>query len=169
MRDYTFWKSARKMKKLRLSSRVRRAFQGSSRGFTLIEVVVAIGLMGIIAISVLGALSTASMALLTADQQATAESLARSQMEYVKNQIYNSTQPGGEATYEEIAPIPDGYSVCSVNRGGEIVSDVIGVPWDSENNTAVYQDNGLQKIELVIKNSGKVLNTLEGYKRNPEA
>jgi prepilin-type N-terminal cleavage/methylation domain-containing protein len=157
------------MKRVRLSSQVRKAFQGSSRGFTLIEVVVAIGLMGIIAISVLGALSTASMALLTADQHATAESLARSQMEFVKNWGYSYNSTSHQGTYPEIPNIPDGYSICSVNRDGEIVNDVIGIPWDSENNTAVTNDNGLQKIELVIKNSGKVLNTLEGYKRNPEA
>jgi prepilin-type N-terminal cleavage/methylation domain-containing protein len=150
------------MKRVRLCNRLREAFQGRSRGFTLVEVLVAIALMATIAVAVLGALSTASLALITADKQATADSLARSQMEYVKNQDYNSTQPGGEAIYEEIAPIPDGYSICSVNRDGEIVSGVIGIP--CENGTAVNQDNGLQRIELVIENSGKVVNTLEGYK-----
>jgi prepilin-type N-terminal cleavage/methylation domain-containing protein len=154
------------MKKLRLSSQVRKAFQGRSRGFTLIEVLIAIALMGTIAITVLSALSTASLALITADKRATAESLARSQMEYVKNQIYEEVPHAGEATYDEITPIPDGYSICSVNRDDEIVNDVIGVPWDSEDNEPVDEDNGLQRIKLVIKRYDKVVITLEGYKRN---
>ena len=73
------------MKRVRLSSKVRKAFQGSSRGFTLIEVLIALALMGIIAIAFLSGLSTSSMALIIADEHATAESLARSQMAYVKN------------------------------------------------------------------------------------
>ena len=67
------------MKKLRLDSKIRKACQGSSRGFTMIEVVIAIALIGIIGVAVLNALSTASMALIIADERATAESLARSQ------------------------------------------------------------------------------------------
>jgi prepilin-type N-terminal cleavage/methylation domain-containing protein len=157
------------MKRVRLSSQVRKAFPGRSRGFTLIEVLIALALMGTIAIAVLSALSTASMALITADSHATAESLARSQMEFVKNQDYDPTDPGGEVTYTKIPSIPDGYTIGSFNRDDEIVEDVIGVPWDSGNYTAVYVDAGLQRIKLVIKNSGKVVITLEGYKRNPEA
>jgi prepilin-type N-terminal cleavage/methylation domain-containing protein len=36
------------MKKLRLNSQVKKAFKGSSRGFTLIELVIVIGLTGLI-------------------------------------------------------------------------------------------------------------------------
>jgi prepilin-type N-terminal cleavage/methylation domain-containing protein len=157
------------MKKLRLSSQVRKAFQGRSRGFTLIEVLIALALMGTIAITILSALSTASLALITADKRATAESLARSQMEFAKNQGYEEAPDDGEATYNEITPIPDGYTICSVNRAGGTVNGVIGIPWDSEDNEPVEEDDGLQKIELVIKHNDKVVITLEGYKRNPEA
>ena len=158
------------MKRVRLSSQVGKALRGSSRGFSLIEVLVAIALMGTIAIAILSALSTASLALFTADKRATADSLARSQMEYVKNQDYADAEEG-DPIYDEIIPIPDGYTICSVNRDGVIVNVVIGVPWDSEDNKPnepADEDDGLQRIKLVIKNSGKAVITLEGYKRKPE-
>ena len=153
------------MKRIRLSSEVRKAFQGSSRGFSLIEVLIALALVGIIAIAFLSGLSTASMALIIADERATAESLARSQMEFVKNQGYEPAEPGGVATYDEIPGIPDGYTIWSVNRGGnETVEDVLGIPWNSGNNTAVNIDVGLQRIKLVIKHDDKAVITMEGYK-----
>ena len=181
----------RKMKKLRLNSQVRKAFQGNSRGFSLVEIVIAIALLGVIAVAILGSLSYASTVLIIADSRATAESLAKSQMEYVKSQGYNSTQPGGIATYPKIPDedIPVGYIICSVNRDGQTVNcggsdGVIGIPWDSGNdsgnNTAVNIDNGLQKIRLIISydilrynistHGSEVVQeqfTLEGYKREP--
>ena len=167
------------MKKLRLNNRVRKAFQGSSRGFSLIEVSIAIALIGILAVAIMGALSYASTVLIMTDRQATAESLAKSQMEYVKNQEYIPAEDGGVATYKsitEITSIPGGYAIGSYNRTGEEpVVDVVGIPWSSGNNTDVYYDNGLQKIELVVsyyivRSDRKVVEeqfTLEGYKRQP--
>jgi len=164
------------MKKLKSSSRVRKAFRDSSRGFSLIEVSIAIALIGVIAIAILGALSYASTVLIITDRQATAESLAKSQMEYVKNQEYDLAENGGVATYEEISSIsiPVGYSIWSVNRTGE-GPNVVGIPWNSGNNTAAYEDNGLQKITVVVKYEivrpeNKVVEEqfiLEGYKRKP--
>jgi len=87
---------------IRLNNRVRKAFQGRSRGFTLIEVVIAIAFVGVIAIAFLSALSTASTLLIVADERATAESLARSQMEYVKNQPKSTTyEPSIPPAYEQ--------------------------------------------------------------------
>jgi len=157
-----------KMKKLRLTSKARKAFRGGSRGFSMLEVVIAIALLGIIAVSVLSALQTAALALISADQRATSESIARSQMEYVKVQGYEEAPNGGEVTYEKIEINPDespGYTIWSVNRDDEVVADVIGVPWDSGNSTAMYQDKGLQRIKVVIKHDDKVLATLEDFKR----
>ena len=163
------------MKRVRLNSKVRKAFQGSSRGFSLIEVAIAIALIGVLAVAILGALSYASTVLIITDRQATAESLAKSQMEYVKNQGYEPAENGGVATYEEITGIPDGYAIWSVNRDEEPVGDVVGIPWNSGNNTAAYEDNGLQKITVIVKYEilrpeNKIVVeqfTLEGYKRKP--
>jgi len=163
------------MKKLRLSSKVRRAFQGSSRGFSLIEVAIAIALIGILAVAIMGALSYASTVLIMTDRQATAESLAKSQMEYIKNKDYIPAEPGDVGTYDEIPGIPDAYTIWSFNRTGEIVEGVIGIPWNSGNNTAAPEDSGLQKITVIIcydivRPDRKVVEEqfiLEGYKRQP--
>lgn len=114
----------------------------NEKGFGLIEVVIALLLLGIIGVALLSGLATASKALVIADERATAESLARSQMEYVKNQPY-------AASYS--APIPQdyvdaGYSVPPIDV------DVI--------------KGGLQKITITIEHQGKQVITLEGYKAN---
>jgi len=134
------------MKRVRLSSKVRKAFQGSSRGIGLIEVLIAMALLGIIAITFLSALSTASVALAIADRRATAESLARSEMEDVKNQDYEFDNP---QSYEH----PDAESI---DHPGYFIS-VSAEPLHNP-------DDGIQKITVTVSRDGKVVFTLEGYK-----
>ena len=143
----------------------------NDKGFSLIEVTIALGLLGIIAIAVLGGLATASNTLAIADERTTAESLARSQMEYVKNQSYITAadyDPGvpgsGEVTYQKITGIPAGYTIWGVDRADATVTDIIGVPWDSQNNQPVTTDVGLQRIKVIIQHHGKDVITLEDYK-----
>ena len=150
------------------------------KGFGLVEVLMALVLLGIIAIAFLGALATGSKALFIADERATAESLARSQMEYVKNldyiiaTAYNPGPPpsGGEAIYVNAKiSVPSGYEIRSINRaGGEDTStNIIGVPWNGQltpppEGQAVDTDAGLQRIKLVIYHLDKNLFELADYK-----
>jgi len=159
----------RKMKKVRLSNKIRKTLRGSSRGVTLIEVLVALALFAIIGIAFAGGLGTASRAVLIGDIRTNAESLARTQMEYIKELDYQEAPSGGVYNYTKIADIPERYSVWSVNRDGEIVNGdafdpIIAIPWDSGLNEAADTDDGLQKITLVIKHEGTYVITLEGYK-----
>jgi prepilin-type N-terminal cleavage/methylation domain-containing protein len=152
----------RRMKRVKLNSQVKKTFQGSSRGFVLLEVLIAIAILGIIAVTFLGALSTTSKTVIVADERTTAESLARRQIEDVKNQIYNSAPDGGVATYSKIANIPAGYSIWSIASTTSTVvisANIVGIPWDSQNNRAAGQDAGLQKIALVIEHNGKMIYT----------
>jgi prepilin-type N-terminal cleavage/methylation domain-containing protein len=152
----------------------------SEKGFSLVEVIIAIALIGIIAVAFLGALATGSRAIFIADERATAESLARTQMEYVKNQDYvyaadyDPGVPGsGEVIYEKIdeSEIPEGYTIMSIDRDGDAVENIIGVPWDPDPqiNQALSVDAGLQKITVLVYHlyagdPNDYLVMLEGYK-----
>ena len=137
------------MKRVRLSSKIRKACQGSSNGFSLIEVLITLALVGIIAIAFLSALATASMALITADERATAESLARSQMEHVKNQPYDFDDP---QSYEQ-------DNVESTDQPGYFIS-VSAEPLHDP-------DDGIQKITVTVSRDDEEVITLENYKRAP--
>ena len=139
------------MKRVRLSSQLRKACQGSSRGLSLIEVLIAVALMGIIAIAVLSALATASAALIVADERATAESLARSQLEYVKNQPYDDINDPPQ--YILLSEIPDGYDIA------------INATRLDPNEDGTENDDGIQEITVTVKRDGDEIITLEGYKR----
>lgn len=158
-----------KMKKARLTSKLGRATQDHSHGFTLIEVLIALALFAIIGIVFAGGLSTASRASTIADIRTRAESLARTQMESIKEQQYSRAPTGGVGNYTKI-DAPADYLICSFSRTSppsvncEPSDLVLGVPWDSESNNATDNDNNLQKITLVIKHEGREIITLEGYK-----
>jgi len=158
------------MKKVTLTSQARKVFRGSSRGFTLVEVLITIALIGAIAVAFFSFMSAATSALIHADERTIAESLARSQMEYVKNQGYiNATSPTWQVTYQRLPGIPIGYSICSIdwttnqtsNCGATPNMSIVAIALNS-----TTSDSGLQRIKLVIKHDDKEVVTLEGYKRS---
>ena len=132
-------------------------------GFTLIEVIVAMGIMAAVIIIFLIAIATTGKALLIAQERTTAESIGRSQMEYIKEQGY-STGNYSEINLTDYAS----YSIWSVSGwdgGGNAVlgEDIVGIEWDMDNNTAASGETGLQRVILVIKHIDKEILTLEGY------
>jgi len=124
----------------------RRILIKNERGFSLIEVLIALAILGLVAVAFLSGLTTASRALIIADERTTAESLAKSQMEYVKNIDYVD-----EATSYPAASIPQehidaGYSAT-----------ITALPLHNP-------DDGIQKITVVVKHGDKEVIILEGYK-----
>ena len=110
------------------------------KGTTLIEVLIAIAILGMIAAPFLTALSTSSRALIVADERTTAESLVRSQIEYVRSQEYDAN-----GTYAEIADVPVGYNVS--------LSNVTNL------------EDGLQKITITVeRNNDKLVLITSTYK-----
>jgi prepilin-type N-terminal cleavage/methylation domain-containing protein len=119
-------------------------------GFTLVEVVIAIALLGIVAAGLFTGLGTTSKVLLHTDARETAKNLAETQMEFVKGQIY--TPGSGTAVYTP-APIPpaqQGAYTASI----EVFDGLSLVP---------PRDGYLQKIVVTITGPG-ITYTLEGYK-----
>ena len=134
----------------------------NERGFSLIEVIIALALLGIIAVAFLTALSTASKALFIADERTTAESLARSQMEYVKSQGYIDYSADPHGVYDEITPSDSNYSI---DFTAVPFDPITGVPYTPDEEGIFNGDEGIQKITVTIEHpDGDEVITLEGYK-----
>ncbi len=115
-------------------------------GATLLETVVALAILGTIAVTFLTGLATTSRAAFTVDERATAESLAQSQMEWAQNASYSYN-----ATSYSPAPVPSGSDY--INYSANITAEPLHDP-----------DDGIQKITIIVNRSGEQIITLEGYK-----
>lgn len=124
----------------------------NERGFTLIGVVIAVAILGVIAAGFLGGLAGASRALFTADERTTANNLAESQMEDVKNQDYDDTNDPPQ--YALLSDIPDGYGI-------EVAAERLDPEGDGFDD-----DDGIQKITVTIEHHGREIMILEDYKVN---
>ena len=128
--------------------RLSRIFRCHESGMTLLETVIALAILGTIAVAFLGGVATSSKGVYAADERATAESLARTQMEWAKNASYSYN-----ATSYSIASIPAAkdYINYSANITAEPLHEL---------------DDGIQKITVTVKHSDEVIIRLEGYKVN---
>ncbi len=117
----------------------------SEKGFALIETLVALALLGVIAVVFLGGIGTATKATIIADEQTTAESLVRSEIEYVKNCTYQYS-----ATQYPVDPsinIPDGWSMPA--PAVELVHAT---------------DDGIQKVTITVERNGEQKFSAQIYK-----
>jgi len=136
--------------------RVAKKLKGNQTGVSLIETVIALAVLGIIAVAFLGGLATAAKATFIADERATAESLARSQIEGVKGQVYISYDDPEHGEYAVIAPPADSnFSIESITI--PIYADT-GQPLPSG------EDNDIQKIKVTVKRGDKTVFIVEDYK-----
>ena len=115
-------------------------------GFSLVETLVALAILSTISVAFLNGISTGSRDVYLADVKTTGESLARTQMEWVKNAAYSYN-----ATCYDAMPIPvsGDYNNFSVN--------ITALPLHDP-------DDGIQKVIVIINHSGRNVFELEGYK-----
>lgn len=118
---------------------------GQERGAMLIETLIALVILGIISVAFLSGLATASKANIITDEQATAESLARNQMEWVKETDY---VPGAN---QYLPPMPDGDSYASYSA--VTTAQPLHNP-----------DDGIQRIAVTVRHLDKDVFRLESYK-----
>jgi prepilin-type N-terminal cleavage/methylation domain-containing protein len=125
----------------------------SEKGFTLLEVMISLLILGIIAAGLIGGLAQAAKTAYYTNSREQAKNIAESQMEYVKNRPYSLTS---YAPYTPSSP-PDYWS-----RYTSTIS-VSAVPGNSDFN--------IQKITVTVSytniNTGETINTvLEDFKAN---
>jgi len=138
------------------------------KGFTLIEVVMALVVLGIVAAGFLGALATGSRSISIADERATAESLARTQIEYVRSQEYSSAGWNYTVTSSQLSstdePTADWWDPGSDSPpllSGDYDGYTVIVSTEPLNGAI---DDGIQSITVVVKHHGEDVFDLEGYR-----
>lgn len=160
------------MLELRKSYQVLR---GSSEGLSAVEVIIALGVLGIIAAALLSGLATTLNATRIAGEHSNAQSLAQSQMEYVKSRGY-STGPWSYAVSSSDRSSSDppswwdaenppflfsqygGYSVVVKAENFDADDDdIVEVPGDDED---------IRTITVTVEHGGEEVFTLEAYKVN---
>jgi type II secretory pathway pseudopilin PulG len=113
------------------------------RGLGLVESLAAVAVLGITVVAFVVALSTGSIAVREGDQEAVAQSLVRSQLEYIKNYPYDPAA----TTYPKVAEL-EGY---------DISVEVSPIP---------DTDTDIQQVTVTISRDGEEILTVEDYKVN---
>lgn len=136
----------------------RKALLGSSRGATLVEVVIAVVVLGLITASVAPVLVLITKSQFSWSEQRIAESLTRNQIEYVKVAAYI---PGNETLpqYAEV-PRPDTYDIVIVAQPIDPETKA-ELPLESEPD--VY-DKGVQEITVSIYHVDRLVLQTKNYK-----
>ncbi len=128
----------------------------NQKGISLIEVIIALAILGVIAVAFLGGLMTSLKAVSIADERSTAQSLAQSQMEYVKSLPY---EEGASPSYEQTNMSSPDYPGYTSSVDAPPIDPDTGSPLANPDN-----DMGIQKITITIKHGDKVVLTLADYK-----
>ena len=113
------------------------------KGLTIVESLIAVAIVGVTLVAFAVALSTGSLAVWESDQEVTVQSLARTQMEYIKGYLYDP-----DATTYPTVNTTDNYSI----------SVAVSSTPDA--------DSDIQKVTANISRDGQVLLTIEDYKVN---
>ena len=115
----------------------------SETGFSLVEMLVAVSIVGIAITVFITALSTGLLSVSTLKEATFAQQLAQRQIEQLKSTAYDAT--GVSYT---LVSAPSGYTI------GLAV------------NSAIYADNKIQKLTVTISHGGQQVLVVEDYKGN---
>jgi prepilin-type N-terminal cleavage/methylation domain-containing protein len=121
--------------------------KNNQSGMTLIETIVSIAILSAISVVFLGGLVVSSKGTLESDEQATAESVARCQMEWAQGSTYvdNATQ----------------YDPMNLDN----FNDYVGYSANISAEPLHSPDDGIQKITITVLRNGDRVMSIEGYKR----
>jgi len=131
--------------------RMARFFSGDQGGLTLVETLVALGILGFIGVGFMTALSTGFRSEAIKEEQVLGHNLVRAALEEIRSQDYlDSASP---SPYTITVPLPAGYSI-SVDT-----QDFCWPPPDP-----CTPDGNLQKNTATVSRDGDIVVTVEDLK-----
>jgi len=120
-----------------------KALAGDQRGFGLVESLAAVTVLGVAVVSLVVALSSGMVDVDEGAQEVNAQSLAESQLEYIKSYPYDP-----QATAYPLVEAPEGYTI---DVGVTSIPDT---------------DSDIQKITVTILRDDEELFRVDAYKVN---
>jgi len=121
-------------------------------GFGQIEALIALSILGLVGTSLLGGLLTITKVTPIADERSTAQTLAESQLEYVRTQDYDYINDPPEYLDLSVVDVPFGYTISTTATRLDHDNDGAG------------DDDGIQKITVTIDHHNETVTTLESYR-----
>lgn len=150
----------------------RRQSMTSEEAFSLAEILITIAIVGITFTAILGGMLVSITASAQQRKQATADAVARSAAEWVKDSVQNPYQPCAHANTYSMSglSVPSGFSVG--------IRSIDYWSWNQQPVPASYvtgfqlscptPDNGLQRITIDVTSSdGQATETVQIIKRAP--
>ena len=113
------------------------------KGIALVESLVAVAILGTTVVTLIISLATGSIAIRETDEEVVVQSLARTQLEYIKGYTYDPNA----TTYPTVST-PPGYTIS------------VGVSPTPD------ADPDIQKVTANISREGNLILTIEDYKVN---
>lgn len=136
----------------------------SEKGFTLVETLIAVAILGLVGVGLVSGLFTAYSSLAISQERVFAESLAKSQVEHIKSQEYISVinyNPDDPANRYEVIDIP--AHLASAGYSVEISPPEYATV-GGENMTAGRAGFECQSITIKVKRYGRVMLTITSYR-----
>src|SRR4030042_995986 len=140
----------------RVASMGFRSLQNGVQGLTLVEALVALGILAAVAVIFLLGMTTSSKAVMVSQERVAADSLAKSQMENIKSWAYDS-----DPTHN-----PPDYSAAKLADSPPFYINFVAERLEVKGGNPAGEDDGIQKITVTITRDGETVLTLEGYKVN---
>ena len=150
-------------------NKLAKVITGKSEGVTLIEALIALAILGVVAVAFLNGLFVTLHSVLIAHEHSVAQSLATSQLEYVKDQPYGNCTGIPYVVYDTIeldSPEYSDYDIKGMDVNGTTVDNIIGIPFNPDTGEVCYPDDmGIQSVTIRIYHSDDTpLLTLTDYK-----
>jgi len=139
------------------------------KGLTLLEVVIAVAVFGIIAAGLFMALNVSLKATATTDRLTIAESLTRSELEYIKSWPYDYWEydPDAEPPVNDPPDYGDPNSRIPPEHSSYSIT-LTAVPIDPETHVELVippdSDLGIQKVTVEVYFEGELIVTTVDYK-----
>jgi len=137
-----------------------RLFRDGEQGMTLIETLVALGIIAAVAVVFLIGMTTSSKAVMVSQERVAVDSLAKSQMESIKSQDYinrDEYDPNDPTKRYELMPISSdlvaqGYAISNIDTPEYV--------------PGTDDDENIQIVTVNVTRGGETAFTLVGYKVN---